>query len=219
MDATVEQDDGLRFVYTLPFSPAHVLVEDTVLADGPELDRPRFRARALAHARRLGLDIAGIVREEHGVLPLPLAGDGPTVPAAGAPFAIGYQGGWFHPTTGYSLPAAVRLAWTLGALTPAQALAPDSPVRTLARELAASARFGRLLNRLLFRATPPAERWRVLERFHHLPDATIARFYRLEIRRLDRARIVCGRPPRGVSWRAAFTQLHPSAAGAAPEPS
>ena len=137
---------------------------------------------------------------------------------ADAPLAIGYLGGWFHPTTGYSLPAAVRLAWTLAGEPPAQALAPTSPVRALAHELARATRFGRLLNRLLFRATPPADRWRVLARFHHLPDETIARFYRLEIRRLDRARIVCGRPPRGVSWRAAFTQLHPSAARTAPEP-
>jgi lycopene beta-cyclase len=219
MDATVAQEDGMRFVYTLPFSPTRVLVEDTVLSDSAVLDRPRLEGRALAYARGLGLRIERIARVEHGVLPLPLAGDGPRVPHADAdaPLAIGYQGGWFHPTTGYSLPAAVRVAWTLAGLPPADALASGSPLRALARELGPSAAFGRLLNRLLFRATPPGDRWRVLERFHRLPDETIARFYRLDLRHRDRLRILCGRPPRGVSLRAAMSQLHSNAASAALE--
>jgi lycopene beta-cyclase len=208
MDATVEQDDGMRFVYTLPFRPDRVLVEDTVLSDHPALDHERYHARALAYAAGLGLDVARVARVEHGILPLPLDGGGPDVPDDDdGPCRIGYQGGWLHPTTGYSLPAVVRLAWTLAAVAPADALAPGSPVRVLARDLHDSAAFARLLNRLLFRATPPGDRWRVLERFHRLPDDLIARFYRLEIRRRDRLRILCGRPPRGVSLRAAFSQL------------
>ncbi len=35
MDATVEQIDGYRFVYTLPFSDTEVLIEDTYYADEP----------------------------------------------------------------------------------------------------------------------------------------------------------------------------------------
>jgi len=37
MDATVAQDDGYRFVYTLPFSDDTVLIEDTYYSDGEEL--------------------------------------------------------------------------------------------------------------------------------------------------------------------------------------
>ena len=38
-DATVEQLDGFRFLYTLPFGPDQLLVEDTRYSDGPALPR------------------------------------------------------------------------------------------------------------------------------------------------------------------------------------
>ena len=38
MDATVDQADGYRFVYSLPFTPDRLLVEDTYYTEGPELD-------------------------------------------------------------------------------------------------------------------------------------------------------------------------------------
>ena len=40
MDATVEQIDGYRFVYTLPFSATRLFVEDTYYSDTPDLHRP-----------------------------------------------------------------------------------------------------------------------------------------------------------------------------------
>src|SRR5450432_2591000 len=58
MDATVDQHDGFRFVYTLPLSPQRVLVEDTYFSDRPELDAELLRTRALAYARQLGLAVA-----------------------------------------------------------------------------------------------------------------------------------------------------------------
>ena len=50
MDATVPQLDGFRFVYVLPFTRRHVLVEDTVYADEPDLDLPAIERRVLAYA-------------------------------------------------------------------------------------------------------------------------------------------------------------------------
>jgi lycopene beta-cyclase len=55
------------------------------------------------------------------------------------------------------------------------------------------------LNRLLFGAFAPEQRFEVLQRFYGLPADTIRRFYALELTRLDRTRILCGRPPRGFS--------------------
>ncbi len=107
MDAAVRQEDGFRFVYTLPLSATRVLVEDTYFADGPQLDVPSLRQRALAYAHELGLAIARIGREETGILPLPALA---AAPRASSPFRAGYAGGWFHPTTGYSFPIAARLA-------------------------------------------------------------------------------------------------------------
>jgi len=201
MDATVPQQDGFRFVYTLPLSPTRVLVEDTYFADGPELDAALLRTRVLAYAQQLGLKVSGIVREESGILPLPAA----TAPSRpGSPWLAGYAGGWFHPTTGYSFPIAARVALHVAASTPETLF--DQPFDALSREHARQQRYACLLNRLLFRAMPDHARRNVLERFYQLPETSIARFYALSTTAFDRARILCGRPPRGLSVSRAFTK-------------
>jgi lycopene beta-cyclase len=53
----------------------------------------------------------------------------------------------------------------------------------------------RLLNRMLFRAAAPAERYRVLEHFYRLDPAVIERFYAGRSSRWDKLRILSGRPP------------------------
>ena len=77
----------------------------------------------------------------------------------------------------------------------------------LARNHERQARFCRLLNWLLFCAYPQGERWQVLQRFYRLPEATIRRFYALDLTLADRARLLLGRPPGGLSWRAAWSSL------------
>ena len=44
-------------------------------------------------------------------------------------------------------------------------------------------------------------RWQVLARFYRLPEATIRRFYALELGAADQARLLIGRPPPGLSLR------------------
>ena len=201
MDACVPQDDGFRFVYTLPLSAQRVLVEDTYFADQPALDVGLLRTRVLAYARNMGLAVAGVSREESGVLPLPGVG----VPTrGGSPWQAGYQGGWFHPTTGYSFPIAARLALHVANSSPETLF--DADYDTLARGHERQQRFACLLNRMLFRAIPPESRRNLLERFYQLPEPSIGRFYALSTTPLDRARILCGRPPRGLSLARALTQ-------------
>ena len=201
MDACVEQRDGFRFVYLLPLAPDRVLVEDTRFSLSPTLDVAQVEEDALAYASEHGLS-GEMVRREHGVLPLPL--DALPVHDDGV-LRAGYGGAFFHPTTGYSFPAALRLALHVASRPPEQAL--DAAFLRVVEGLRRQQRFCLLLNRLLYRAVPEAERWRVLARFHQLPEDTIARFYALQMTGKDRARIVCGRPPRGVSLRAAFREL------------
>lgn len=197
MDATVPQDGGFRFHYQLPLSPTRLLVEDTYFADDATLDEPRLAAGILAWCRARGLGSGEVVRRERGVLPMPWSGADPAPPFA--PLRAGYAGGWFHPGTGYSFPVAARLAAAI-------ADAPPAGMADAAARLAAAhrrqARFARGLNRLLFRWFAPEERWHVLSRFYTLPEATIRRFYALDTTRADRARILVGRPPRGLSLRA-----------------
>jgi len=207
MDATVSQSDGYRFVYLLPFSGRRVLVEDTTYSTNPFLDPFEVERRILAYVAAHGAIVTGVLRRETGVLPLPLDGDGDVDVGsprarAGGPLAIGYRGGFFHPVTGYSLPLAARVA-----LAVAKADTPDettAAVRAVARQLEPQRRFGQLLNRLMFEAMPPASRWTALDRFYRLPEATIARFYASATTWGDRARILVGRPPAGLSWRHLF---------------
>lgn len=197
MDACVEQRDGFRFIYVLPLAPDRVLVEDTRFSISPGLEVAQVEDDALAWAAEHGLS-GEVLRREHGVLPLPLD----ALPAQDGVLRAGYGGAFFHPTTGYSFPMALRLALHVAARPPEDALDP-----AFVSSLRAQQRFCLLLNRLLYRAVPEKDRWRVLARFHRLPEDTIARFYALEMTSADRARIVCGRPLRGVSLRAAFREL------------
>lgn len=201
MDARVPQTDGFRFFYVLPLSDERVLVEDTYFADGPELDLETLRSGIVAYALGSGLDVRHVLREERGVLPLPSRF---VAPRPAAPLAAGYQGGWFHPTTGYSFPVAARLAALIASLAPAELF--GSALTRFVGEHARQARFACFLNRLLFAACAPGDRVHVLERFYRLPTPTVRRFYALTTGAGDRARIVCGRPPRGVSVGAALTR-------------
>jgi lycopene beta-cyclase len=200
MDATVAQIDGLRFVYVLPLAADRLLVEDTYFSDGAGLDRAALRQRALAYLKSRGHGRAEVVREEEGVLPMPWRGEGLPRPEEGGPLRAGYQGGWFHPATGYSFPVAARLA-ALVAATDGERLFGGG-LAELAAQVRRQAAFARQLNRMLFRWCAPGERWQILERFYRLPDAVIRRFYALAMAPGDMARIVIGRPPRGLSLRA-----------------
>ena len=112
MDADVEQIDGYRFVYCLPFAADRMFVEDTYYADGADLDERRSAGLIADYAAAQGWAVDAVVHEEAGVLPVAMGGDfdaywrsgGVRVAKAGMRAAL------FHPLTGYSLPDAVRTA-------------------------------------------------------------------------------------------------------------
>ncbi len=199
MDGTVEQVDGFRFMYVLPFAPDRLLLEDTYYSDSPTLERDRIRERVAAYLEHSGWARSGwrMEREEHGVLPIPL--NGTPAPREARPLVGGYAGGWFHPTTAYSFPLAIRLAEHLST-RPIDALF-DRAWHGLVSQIRSQASYCVWLNRLLFLGVVPEQRWRVLARFYRLPEATIRRFYGLQLTAADRSRILIGRPPEGVSLR------------------
>jgi lycopene beta-cyclase len=202
MDARVEQEDGYRFVYVLPFDEVTLLVEDTRYSDGPALDVDAMRAAIRTYAGSSGWQIAGVAREESGVLPLPLSGslDEFSPEHARVPRA-GVRAGLFHATTGYSLPHAVRFADALAALPALDAAAVLDLSRREGRAGWERGGFFRLLNRMLFRAADPGERRRVFEKFYRQPEDLIQRFYAGRLRPTDILKIFSGRPPVSV-WRA-----------------
>jgi lycopene beta-cyclase len=197
MDALVPQRDGFRFMYALPLASRRLLLEDTYFSDTPAFDGQRLEAEILAYAEQMGCLVEGVVRRESGVLPLPTRAPSFTPPSADAPLAAGYQGGWFHPVTGYSFPLAVRLANAISGAEP-ELLRPKVWPELL-HEQRSQFRFGVLLNRLLFSAFAPEQRSGAIERFYRLPAESVRRFYALRLTQTDRLRLLCGRPPRGFS--------------------
>jgi len=200
MDATVPQQDGYRFIYTLPMDETRILVEDTYYSDGPELDDAMLVSEIDAYAERRGFQVAEVVREERGVLPIVLTGDinGFWSSSGGIPRS-GMRAALFHPTTGYSLPDAVRFADLLAARRPktteqAHALAKRYSITTWRQR-----DFFRVLNRFLFFAAEPDKRAGVMERFYTLPEPLIERFYACRLKPWDKARILIGRPPVPIS--------------------
>ena len=198
MDAAVDQSDGYRFVYCLPFSPTELFVEDTYYTDGPELDEERLRDNIGDYAAQRGWQIARRSREETGQLPVLTGGDFERFWPADDPVArAGARGGFFHPLTSYSLPDAVRFASWLADELPLDRLAEAT--RKRAREHWRHGWYERFLARMLFRAADPPQRYRVLQRFYRLPEPLIARFYAGRSSVADRIRILAGKPPVPIS--------------------
>jgi lycopene beta-cyclase len=197
MDGSVEQLDGYRFVYTLPFDTSTLFVEDTYYSDTPDLDTQTLARRISAYTAAKGSDGVSVGRSETGVLPVAMGGDFEEYWRSGGNRVAkgGMRAGLFHPLTGYSLPDAVRLAhlvadsgdWSGGAL------------HTLTHDYAATLwrqrRFYRMLATMLFRAADPAERYRVLERFYRLDAGLVGRFYAGRSTLFDKMRVLTGKPP------------------------
>lgn len=197
MDATVEQIDGYRFVYLLPFSADTLLVEDTYYSDTPDLDTAALVQRIDRYAHAHGWSTHTPLGEERGVLPVVFGGDfeaywrsgGEKVAKAGA------RAGLFHPTTGYSFPDAVRLAQLVAARRDYSGAALHALTHDHAARLWARRGFYRMLDLMLFKAADPDQRYRVLERFYRLSPALVSRFYAAQSTVWDKMRVLSGKPP------------------------
>lgn len=197
MDAAVDQQDGYRFVYLLPFGSRQVFVEDTYYSDTPDLDTQRLCARIGEYARGRGWTVERATRTETGVLPVCMGGDFDRFWRAGGEGVAkaGLRGGFFHAMTGYSLVDAVRVAAMIADLPDLSAPALHARLRRAAMDHWRGGAFYRMLATLLFKAAEPAERHRVLSRFYRLDPALIDRFYAGRSSTFDKLRILAGKPP------------------------
>ena len=194
MDDQIDQQDGFRFIYSLPMETRRVLVEDTRFSNNPSIDRDDCWEKVRAYVESQGCHDWQVIREEHGVLPMPMAG---SMPGTGLPgLAGGYRGGWFHAATGYSFPLALQVAHTV-ATYPGSELSDQ--LHKLSTVHAWRAHFARFLNRLLFELVKPQTRYQIFRRFYRVLDqAAIGRFYGHRFTRWDAFRIVVGFPPMGL---------------------
>jgi len=194
MDATVPQLDGFRFIYCLPWDEKRLLIEDTRYSDRPDLGRDAFRDEIAAYAKTQNWKIVDWLEEEIGILPIPLQRRWSEVALGKDGQSIGARAGLFQPTTGYSLPYAVRLADELAT----REVWSGDWLLDYVREKEKKGRFFRFLNRMLFQGCAPDQRYRILERFYKLPEKVLSRFYAGELKRWDYVRILLGRPPISV---------------------
>src|SRR3546814_14787266 len=98
------------------------------------MDADVLKARIGEYVGARGWTVAGVAREEAGALPVALGGDIAAYLASGWPAPkLCLRAGLFHPTTGYSLPDAVRPAVELARI-------PDISVAAIARVTEAKAR-------------------------------------------------------------------------------
>ncbi len=95
MDFRIGQEDGLNFLYVLPFAPDRALVEHTSIARGG----PARHKRQKALREHLG-DGYEVLYEERGRLPMTTA----PIPALRSPgtTGIGIAGGAMRPSSGYA---------------------------------------------------------------------------------------------------------------------
>jgi len=197
MDASVEQLDGYRFVYCLPLAATRMFVEDTYYSDTPELDRAALNGRIDSYVAARGWQVDTVAREESGVLPVAMGGDFEEYWRSGGNKVAkaGMRAGLFHPTTGYSLPDAVRTAALIVKSSDLSGAALHDLTFGFARSLWRRRSFYRMLDKMLFKAAEPAERYRILERFYRLDPHLIGRFYAGRSTMTDKARLLMGKPP------------------------
>ncbi len=205
MDATVEQIDGYRFVYSLPFSATRLFIEDTYYSDTPDLHRSvpggsnvdPIADRIADYAKAKGWQTGDIIREESGALPVALGGDfeGYWLSGGSKVAKAGMRAGLFHPTTGYSLPDAVRTAALIARTSDLSGAGLHELLHGFAGKTWRRRGFYRMLDKMLYRAGEPEERYRILERFYRLNPALIGRFYAGQTTMFDQARILTGKPP------------------------
>jgi len=201
MDATVEQIDGYRFVYCLPFSETEVFVEDTYYSDGKELDETTAHDRIAEYAASQGWEIAEVLREEAGQLPVIYGGDFEAFWKAnkGVDARAGARAALIQPITSYSLPMAVKTAIMIAEMPDINQKKLDKMLRNLAIKHWKNGKFYRMLCAFLFLGADPDKRYKTLEHTYTKDEKLLARFYAGKSTRLDQANLLTGKPPIPIS--------------------
>ncbi|WP_440118046.1 lycopene beta-cyclase CrtY [Tsuneonella sp. SYSU-LHT278] len=197
MDAAVDQHGSCRFVYTLPLGLDELFVEDTYYDDAPALDRSALSARIDRYCDARGwkgtpLDF------ETGVLPVITGGDFAAFQAAHRTegvAVIGARGGFVHPLTSYTLPFAVETALAIAEEHDLSGPQLAAVVEARARSHWRRTAFYRRLGRMMLGAGAPEGRRQAFALVYRLPQRLVERFYAARLTRLDRARVLCSRPP------------------------
>ncbi len=201
MDATVEQIDGYRFVYCLPFSDTEIFVEDTYYADTAALDTATSHSRIAEYAAARGWEIEMVISEEKGHLPVIYGGNFETFwkDNRGVDARAGARAALIQPITSYSLPMAVRTAVMIAEMPEITQSKLDKILRDLAMQHWKDGKFYRLLCAFLFLGADPEKRYKTLEHSYAKSEPLLARFYAGKSTWMDKISLLTGKPPIPVS--------------------
>lgn len=197
MDATVEQIDGYRFVYCLPFSDTEIFVEDTYYADSADLDSATSHDRIAQYAADQGWVIEAVLSEEKGQLPVIYGGDFEAFWEAnkGVDARAGARAALIQPITSYSLPMAVKTAIMIAEMPDINQKKLDNMLRNLAQKHWKNGKFYRMLCAFMFLGAEPEQRYKTLQHTYTKDEKLLARFYAGKSTRLDQANLLTGKPP------------------------
>ncbi|OQW51566.1 MAG: hypothetical protein A4S09_10075 [Proteobacteria bacterium SG_bin7] len=195
MDATVAQKEGFRFLYTLPLDEKTLLVEDTRYSDTARIESDDFEREILAYVHDSWGEKFEIARRESAALQIPLMWQDEDMAA----LALGLRGGYFHPTTGYSLPWAVRNAFFISSFSEPSTDKLRLALRARDKSWIFQRQYFLFLNRMLFGAAVPTERIKIFSRFYTFAPDFISRFYSGKFTYTDQARLLFGVPPVKIS--------------------
>ncbi len=204
MDANVDQKDGYRFMYVLPYSEDQLLIEDTHYSNSPDLNVNEYTEEILNYAQNRGWNVSSQLRSEIGVLPIPTTKWVSELAEKSAVLKIGSGAGFYHPVTGYSFLWCVRVANALAEIKNPSWETYSEALLNLQKELNRNTSFYLMLNKLLFYGADTSNRKNIFQRFYKLPESTIGRFYAAHTSLADKFRIMIGRPPISVvsAWKA-----------------
>lgn len=104
MDFRVDQSRGLHFIYALPFSQHHLLVESTLISTNVE-PQDWYRNAIEEWLRNNNIEVAEIISEERGIIPMDKLVQAPAIgPSAELPLIapIGAASGAVRRSSGYA---------------------------------------------------------------------------------------------------------------------
>jgi lycopene beta-cyclase len=200
MDTRIDQFGSFRFVYVLPYNAKELLVEDTYYSTYPEFSEADLQERIESYVAERGWQIESILYREKGCLPIPMAPDSqkpnlenfsqynPKTDTLS--ISSGMAAGFFHPTTGYSIPEAIRFAEWLSVQFSRSKKQVYAASKLYYVDFFKRLMFYWRINNMLFCSGEPDQRHLILEGFYTLPEKTIQRFYALRFTATDFARLM-----------------------------
>lgn len=194
MDARVIQNNAYRFFYLLPWSKNELLIEDTRFEMGTFKNVDEWNREVINYIKTLRIGEYTIQRTEVGSLALPLSNQIFSKGKNQKILDVGVRGGFFHPTTGYSLPIAANMVdYLLHSLTDVTEIGQRYEVYK--KNWQKQCAFFYKLNRMLYGAAVGDERRNIFKKFYKGNEDTIHRFYSGRLTTLDKVSILTGRPP------------------------